>query len=412
MRVNSRQKRLVTVLNSSIAIGFLDGQLEYFQKSGFDVTVLCPKRRKDEWEVAMPKGVSIVEMPVERKIAPWRDIASAWKLWRAVRTLRPAVTNVGTPKAGLLGGFAAWLNRVPARFYTLHGLRFETTNGLKRRLLVFAERLACRFAHRVICVSRSVQEKAISYGVTTRQRSVVFGAGSCNGVNVSRFDANPKLLRRAAEVRKELRVPLCATVILFMGRLTRDKGIPELMQAFSRLDKQHSDIRLVLAGCFEDEDPLPSDVREGLESHPHVIFAGAVQDTPAYYTMADIVVLPSHREGLPTVILEAQAAGKPVVGANATGIVDLIEDGETGLLFPIGDVHALCEALSKLIENKKFADKLGRAGMDQIKRDFQQERIWDALHEEYIRVLRKNGSPARSKSRNRKERNLIPRSSE
>src|ERR1700731_810928 len=112
MNVNLQRPRLVNVVNSSIALGFLRGQLQYFQDKGFDVTVLCPERRKGDWEVARPEGVPIIEVPMERRIAPPRDLVSLWRLWRIMRTLRPAFTNVGTPKAGLLGGFAAWLNRV------------------------------------------------------------------------------------------------------------------------------------------------------------------------------------------------------------------------------------------------------------------------------------------------------------
>jgi glycosyltransferase involved in cell wall biosynthesis len=119
-----------------------------------------------------------------------------------------------------------------------------------------------------------------------------------------------------------------------------------------------------------------------------VIFAGPVQDIATYYAIADVVVLPSHREGLPTVILEAQAAGKPVVGASATGIVDVVVDGETGLLYPVGDVQALAEALARLITDKALASKLARAGQEQVKRNFQQEQVWEALYREYLGVLR------------------------
>ena len=412
MSGNSKRPGLVVVVNSSIAVGFLSGQLEYFQNRGFDVTVLCPGRRDDEWKVARPEGISIIEMPMERKIAPLRDLASLWRLWSTIRALRPAVTNVGTPKAGLLGGLAAWLNRVPCRFYTLHGLRFETTTGLRRRVLIYAERLACRFAHRVMCVSPSVREKAIACGLTTRGRTVVFGSGSCNGVDASRFAANPESLRRAAGLRQQLGIPEQATVILFVGRLTRDKGIPESMQAFLQLDELFPDLRLLLVGCFEDEDPLPVGIRRTLETHEHVIFAGAVQDTPAFYAIADIVVLPSHREGLPTVILEAQAAGKPVVGARATGIVDLIADGETGLLFPVGDVPALIKALARLVSDKALASKLGLASQEQVKREFQQGPIWEALHREYLAVLQQNGPPTSFLPRDHKSRGLVVGSNE
>lgn len=392
MQKNSDRPRLVTVVNSSIAVGFLQGQLQYFLKRGFDVTVLCPERRVGEWEVARPEGIPLIEVPMERKIAPLRDLASLWRLWRIMRALRPAVANVGTPKAGLLGGFAAWVNAVPCRFYTLHGLRFETTKGLKRRLLVYAERLACGFAHRVICVSQSVREKAIASGLTSRERTVVIGSGSCNGVDVARFAATPQLMRRAAELRGHLGIAPQAPVVLFVGRLTCDKGIPELMEAFLQLANRFPDLRLLLVGCFEDEDPLPFDVRRRLETHERVILAGAVNDTRPYYAIADVLVLPSHREGLPTVILEGQAAGKPVIGASATGTVDLVLHGETGLLFPVGDVSALADAMSLLITDKGLARKLGLAGQEQVKRDFRQEQIWEALHREYLEVLQRKES--------------------
>ncbi|MGB4785566.1 MAG: glycosyltransferase family 4 protein [Candidatus Acidiferrum sp.] len=381
------------MVNSAIAVGFLQGQLQYFQHRGFDATVLCPERRKDEWEVARPEGIPIIEVPMEREIAPFQDLVSFWRLWRIMRALRPTVTNVGTPKAGLLGGFSAWLNRVPCRFYTLHGLRFETTKGLRRRLLIYAERLACRFAHRVICVSQSVRERAIASGLTNRERTLLFGSGSCNGVDASHFAATPETLTRAAELRRQLGIPTQAPVVLFVGRLTCDKGIPELMEAFSQLIDRFPELRLLLVGCFEDGDPLPVNTRKSLEAHSRVIFAGAAQDTAPYYAIADVLVLPSHREGLPTVVLEGQAAGKPVIGASATGIVDVVVDGETGLLFPVGNVPALAEAIARLITDKGLADKLGLAGQEQVKRKFRQERIWEALYRAYFAVLQMKEPP-------------------
>lgn len=412
MSVHSDRLRLVVAVNSSIALGFLQGQLQFFQNAGFEVTVLCPERRKDEWEVSRPKGIPILEVPMEREIAPLRDVASLWRLWRIMHTMRPTVTNVGTPKAGLLGGFAAWLNRVPCRFYTLHGLRYETTRGLRHRILVYAERLACRLAHRVVCVSQSVRDKAIASGITSEERVVMFGAGSCNGVDASRFAPTPETLRRAADLRRELGIPPQTPVALFVGRLTRDKGIPELAQAFLRVSIRFPELRLLLVGCFEDGDPLPTDIRRLLETHSRVIFAGAVPDTVPYYAMADVVILPSHREGLPIAVLEAQAAGKPVIGASATGIVDVVANGETGLLFPVGDVPALAEAMGRVIADKDLASKLGVAGQEQVKRKFGQEQIWQALYREYLAVLRMNARPRTLLAHTEKGSSLLGASSE
>jgi glycosyltransferase involved in cell wall biosynthesis len=393
MKTNSNRPRLVLAVNSSIALGFLQGQPEYFQNSGFDVTVLCPEKRSGEWEVARPDGVRLVEVPMEREISPVRDIRTTWHLWGIFRTLRPTVTNVGTPKAGLLGGFAAWLTRVPCRFYTLHGLRFETTTGFRRKVLIYAERLACRFAHRVVCVSHSVREKAIACGLVDRERAVVFGAGSCNGVDVSRFEPTPERLRRAAELRSQFGVPAEAPVALFVGRLTSDKGICELFEAFQQIANRIPQLRLLLVGSFEDGDPLPEGVRQRLATHERVTLAGPVNDPAPYYAVADVLILPSHREGLPLVILEGHAAGKPVIGAAATGIVDLVVDGETGLLFPVGDASALAEAIGRLIEDKALARKLSLAGQEQVKRKFRQDLIWAALRREYLKVLQGGEAP-------------------
>jgi glycosyltransferase involved in cell wall biosynthesis len=330
---------------------------------------------------------------MEREISPVRDLRCAWHLWGILRALRPTVTNVGTPKAGLLGGFAAWLTRVPCRFYTLHGLRFETTTGFRRKLLIFAERLACRFAHRVVCVSHSVREKAIACGLVDRERALVFGAGSCNGVDVSRFAPTPQRMRRAAELRRQFGIPEDAPVALFVGRLTCDKGITELLEAFLQLEDRFPELRLLLVGSFEDGDSLPEDVRKRLETHKRVILAGPVNDTAPYYAIADVLVLASHREGLPTVVLEGHAAGKPVIGAAATGIVDLVVDGETGLLFPVGDASALADAIARLISDKALAMKLALAGQEQVKHKFRQELIWAALRREYLKVLQGREAP-------------------
>jgi len=427
-------------------VGFLQGQLEYFQDKGFEVTVVSPAG-KQLAELAQGEGLRVIELPMARKIAPVRDLLSLVRLWRLVRALCPTVTNVGTPKAGLLGGFAAWVNRVPCRFYTLRGLRFETTKGLKRRLLVYAERLACRFAHRVICVSKSVREKAVAAGITSPEQTVVFGSGSSNGVDASRFAPTPEMMRRAAVLRCELGIPPHAPVVGFVGRLTRDKGVPELMVAFLRLSVQFPDLRLLLLGRFEDEDPLPVATRRHLETHPNVILVGhqlgklsmglhhrqlvpvggqyrkrlrpqnqqpsagrvtrldqranerrlanqGGEDWPVefeltapYYALMDVFVLPTHREGLPNVVLEAQAAGRPVVAARATGVVDVIVNGETGLLFPVGDASALADALARLLTDKELAKDLGRAGQERVKCEFRQEQIWEALYQEYVGFL-------------------------
>lgn len=392
MSVDPSRPGVLNVVTSSLTVRLMQGQLQYLRDKGFDVTVVSPAGKHLD-QVAGIEGVRVIEMPMSRRISPLSDLKALWHLWRIMRALRPVVTNVGTPKAGLLGGIAAWLNRVPCRFYTLRGLRFETTKGLMRRILVCAERLACVFAHRVICVSQSLRDKAIDSGLTRSERTVVFGSGSSNGVDASRFAPTPETVKRAAALRCELGIPSLAPVVGFAGRLTRDKGIPELVEAFLQLGEQFPDLRLLLLGRFEDEDPLPVETRRCLETHRHVILAGSIEDTALYYALMNVLVLPSHREGLSNVVLEAQAAGVPVVAARATGAEDAVVDGETGLLFPVGDVAALAKAVAKLISDRALARKLGHAGQERVKREFRQEQIWEALCQEYLSVLQTKDLP-------------------
>jgi glycosyltransferase involved in cell wall biosynthesis len=374
-------------VTSDLAVALMRGQLQFLQQQGFDVTLISsPGKWLDT--VGQTEHVRIIGVPMEREIAPLKDFVSLCRLWWIMRTLHPDISNVGTPKAGLLAGCAAWFAGVPYRFYTLRGLRFETASGPSRRLLVFAERMACRLAHRVICVSESLRDRAIASGLTTRQRTVVFGSGSSNGVDASRYVPTPDVLRRAAELRCKLSIPASAPIVGFVGRLTNDKGVPELVEGFSRLDRKFPDLRLLLLGPFEGKDTLSLKMRKRLETHPRIILTGRVADTAAYYALMDVLVLPSHREGFPNVVLEAYAAGKPVVAARATGIVDAVMDGETGLLFAVGDVAALVGCLQRLLGNKVMASKLAAAGQELVKREFRQDMVWNALNEEYRRLLK------------------------
>ena len=171
----------------------------------------------------------------------------------------------GHSKGGLLGGLAALMAGVPHRIYTLHGLRLETTDGWKRKFLVFAERLACSCAHRVHCVSPSLRKHAIELGVVGSTKAVVVGPGTCAGVDIARFRTTREARQEGMILRRQLGVHENAPVIGFVGRFTRDKGISELYRAFVAARERHSTLRLLLVGDFETGDPLPEHIRHDIE---------------------------------------------------------------------------------------------------------------------------------------------------
>jgi glycosyltransferase involved in cell wall biosynthesis len=386
---DSNRVRIVNILTSSMSVLFLEGQPKYFETRGFETVVVSSPGK--ELANANRQGVKTVAVPMAREISPWSDLLSLWRIWRVLSRLRPAITNVATPKAGLLGGIAAWACRIPCRYYSLIGLRCETATGFKGKLLVLAERIACHCAHRVICVSESMRQKAIDLGIVDASRTVVLASGSFAGVDLKRFAPTPEALSHADQLRRNLGIPPEAPVVGFVGRLTRDKGIAELVEAYSRSHELFPALRLLLVGQVEDADPLPEETHRLMEREPHILRTGFVQDPVPYYHIMDVLAFPSYREGFGNAALEAHAAGKPVVAARATGIVDSVIDGVTGILVPVGDANALAEALELVLECRGLATALGTAGRARAQREFPQERVWDATIQEYSQQLRDTG---------------------
>jgi lipopolysaccharide/colanic/teichoic acid biosynthesis glycosyltransferase len=371
---------------SALSTIFFRGQIKRLRQAGFRITFICSPGAQTASLVA--EGAEVITIPMEREIAVFRDVRSLWKLLLELRKLKPDLINVGTPKAGLLGGIAARLAGVPRRVYTMHGLRFETAEGWKHRLLIWTERIACRNVQYVRCVSPSLRERAIALGVVEPSKAYVVGAGSANGIDCEHFCGTPERISAATKLRLKLGIPALAPVVGFVGRLTRDKGTSELCGAFQALKPFFPDLHMLVLGEFEDGDAVNPLTREQLERDPHVHCAGTVGDTAPYYLLMNVLALPTYREGFPTVPLEAQASGIPVVATSATGAADSVLDGITGRLVPPQDEASLAAALRDLLSDPEESRRMGQAGAGWVRAQFQQDLIWEALIADYNKLLR------------------------
>jgi glycosyltransferase involved in cell wall biosynthesis len=371
---------------------FLIGHLEEMRRSGFDVTVVASPG-PDLDVVAQTTGVNIVGIEMHREVSPIKDLASLRQLVRLFRRMRPDIVNAGTPKAGLLGMLAACWCRVPVRIYLLRGLRLETVSGIKRLLLRCSERLAARCAHRVVCVSHSLRERVVANGLVAASQATVLNHGSSNGVRAERFQPSIELANRAAKIRASLGIGRDDPVIGFVGRLTKDKGISELLSSFEEVARVHQGAHLLLVGDFEKGDQIDPLTVRCLSQHDRVHITGFVSDPSAYYHVMDVVAFPSHREGFPNVPLEAAAAGKPVVAFMATGTVDAVKDHCTGSLVKIGHVKAFSTALQFYLDRPDCRRNHGQAGMERVRSEFRPERIWSSWIELYQRLLASAGRP-------------------
>ena len=347
----------------------LGARLRALRNAGFHVLLLSsPGPLLDI--TAAREQVERIELPMRRSIAPLADLVSLYRLWRLIGKYRPDLVEFGTPKAGLLGTLAAWLRGVPRRVYMLRGLKLESTSGLKRRILLAAERMAARCAHVVLCNSESLRAEALALRLAPHRKLRLLGEGSSNGVDIERFSPGP------STVREQLGIPHYVPVIGFAGRLTRDKGLPELCEAFDLILCAEPSTRLLLVGWFDvAEDAVDPGLRMRILRHPQIYCTGFVPDTAPYYRAMDLLVLPTWREGFPNVVLEAAATGIPVVTTECTGARDSVLPEITGLMIPPGYPDAIYEAVMKLIRDPKRRQLMGRSARAWILEHYVESRV-------------------------------------
>jgi glycosyltransferase involved in cell wall biosynthesis len=367
------RQTIVFGMNSWFAVRqFLPETLEVMRDRGFRIIVIGPRTHADG-PPEIP-GVEYRFVKVNREISPWTDLRAVLEILQILRSLRPSICNMSTPKMALLGGIAGWMARVPHRIYTLRGLRYETTRRWKRALLMTCEAVACACAHRVICISRSVRDAVIRDRIAPSRKAAILGERVSEGLS----------LRRAAApadhaLRRALGIPETAFVMGFVGRLTKDKGVRELVESFRILREERTDVRLLLIGDFEAGDPVDTATEREIRTGPAVHWPGYVEDPRPYYELMDVFVFPTHREGLGRVLLEAAAAGKPVVSTRTTGVVDVVLDGVTGLLVPPHDAHALAGAVRGLLGNRDLARAMGIRARELVQREFDNSIYLDRL---------------------------------
>lgn len=379
--------KLIHITTVPEALPFFSGQVGYMKDRNLEVEAIASPGEDLDRFGALEK-IRVHGVPMTRRITPLRDLVAVARLWRRLRLSRPQIVHSHTPKGGLLGMISAWLARVPVRIYHLHGLTLMTATGLKRQLLRSTEKLACALSNQVICVSHSVREVVVAERLCPAGKIRVLLGGSINGVD-ARERFNPA--RAGAPVRAEIRsrygIPLDASVVGYVGRFVRSKGMVELVAAWSRLRDELPNLHLLLVGEFEPLDPVPPEVRAVLRTDSRIHLTGWMRDVAPFYPAMDVVVLPSYREGLPGVPLEAAAMELPVVATRIPGCVDAVDDGVTATLVPVRDAEALADALRIYLRDPELRRKHGRAGRQRALAKFNQEAIWEALYQEYQRLL-------------------------
>ncbi len=323
---------------------FCKDQLRELNKKYEVVAVSSPL---PELEVVKQReGVRTVGVKMERHISIKADLKSLWQMYRLFRCERPWLVHSMTPKAGLICMVAAWLVRVPRRVHTFTGLVWPTATGLSRVILKTTDRILCACATHIIPEGNGVKNDLLNGGIT-RKSMRVLANGNVRGIDLDHYNRTDFVENEAKKIKKGN-----MTTFVFIGRLVRDKGIHELVDAFVKLNKKYPDTRLLLVGRMEPElDPLSKSTQQIIETHQFIDAVGAQNDVRPWLAASDVFVFPSYREGFPNVVIEAGAMGLPSIVSDINGSNEIILPGENGIIVPPRNVDALYNAMVDMLEN-------------------------------------------------------------
>ncbi len=376
-------KKLIRTSTVAMSLDFLlKGQLAFLNHY-FEVVAVSGE---DEHLKAVQEreGVRIIPLQMQRNISPLKDLVSLWQLYFLFKKEKPEIVHSITPKAGLLSMIAAKLAGVPVRIHTFTGLIFPSKKGVLQQLLIAMDRLLCACATHVYPEGQGVKKDLKQYKITSKPLKVI-ASGNVNGIDTAYFSKEQVAFQEKQKLKKELGINETDFVFIFVGRLVGDKGINELVSAFSQLPTSNS--RLLLVGPFEsDLDPLQSNTLNEIQSNPNIITVGFQTDVRLYYSIADCLVFPSYREGFPNVVLQAGAMGLPAIVTDINGSNEIIMDGENGIIVPPKNVAALYQAMLKMVEDEELYLQLQSNSRNKIVSRYEQQLVWEAVLEEYRKL--------------------------
>lgn len=374
---------------------FCKGLLKELSQEGYEVVAVSSPGEALS-ELGEREGVRAIEVSMERHISISKDLKSLWQMWRVMRREKPDMVHSMTPKAGLVSMVAAKMAGVPIRIHTFTGLVFPTSTGLKRRILMFTDWLTCACATHVIPEGEGVKADLLNNKITKKDIQVL-GYGNIRGIDLEHFKPlsptdstdNAENIKVSAQSAKSVGA---AFTFVFVGRLVGDKGINELVTAFSRLNNEHPATRLVLVGPEEEKlDPIKPEIAAEIKRNPAIDAVGRQNDVRPFYSAADALVFPSYREGFPNVVIEAGAMGLPSIVTDINGSREIIIEGENGTIIPSKDAEALYQAMKRFVENPDEVKRMAANARPLIASRYEQSYVRQCLKDFYKECINSRG---------------------
>lgn len=367
----------------------LKSQIEYLRNIGMQVVLISSEG--PGWSMFSPgQGLRIKKIHIPRSLRPWQDLIALIKLTKYFLGNRFDIVHSTTPKAGLLTALAAFLSGMPIRLHTYTGQPWVTLQGLMRWSSRMADKLVGILSTKCYADSGSQAQFLVQEGIITSKKITVIGQGSIAGVDLNRFNPDNWSSPVKQQLRQSLAISDSSKILIFVGRITQEKGIAELIKAFYALLDMRYDIDLLLVGPSDQDCGGKGSFdlsNAGQCSKIHHI--GYTECPESYLAISDIFCFPSYREGFGTAVIEAAAMGLPTVGTRINGLVDAIIDGETGILVPARDDRALLAALKQLLDHPDELNKMGKEARRRCLQYFDANQVNRMIAEEYVNLLKK-----------------------
>lgn len=360
---------------------FVGKQFEYLQKkSGSQFFVAC----SDPMQLtAMENEYNFTAIPIDisRNINPLKDLKSIYQLYRFIKKNEINTVVGHSPKGGMVAMISAYLSGISNRIYFRHGIFYETSKGIKQFIFKNVDRISGTLATKVVCVSNAVAERSVIDNLNKSSKNFLLGKGTCNGVDtLHRFNRENYSLAQILNLRQKYSIKDNDRVVGFVGRLVHDKGIDELIQAWQIIKQKNQNVKLILVGPLEERDSLLEETKKTILEDATIIFTDYCKDAAPLYNLMDIFILPTYREGFPTVVLEASAMELPIVITKATGCEEAIIENETGI-FIENNAESIADGIQYYLDNTIMAKEHGTNGRIFVEKNFQQEKIWDIIHD-------------------------------
>ncbi|MBQ9219032.1 MAG: glycosyltransferase family 4 protein [Muribaculaceae bacterium] len=360
---------------------FFRGQLQRLNEE-FEVCAISSIKKELE-NFGHSEGVRTHYIDMSRPISLWRDLKSLFRFISFFLKERPTIVHGNTPKAALLSMVAGWLTRRPVRIYMCHGLRYQGTSGKMRSLLMWMERITCKCATHVVCVSEGVKNTFASDGICKPKKMRVIGYGSAGGIDLKHYDRS----QVHEDIRAKLNIPTNGFVFAYVGRVVKDKGINELLHAFDRLAKEYKNCYLIIVGPEEvEQNPISEESRQIMRGNSQVFAVGRQSDVRPFLAAADGFVLPSYREGFGMVLIEAGAMGVPSITTNIIGCNEVIHDSVNGDIVESKDEEALYKQMKQWITHPEMVRQYSLNARKMVENRYEQQTVWQTYRDFYRQV--------------------------